>query len=122
MVANTKIDRVALKNQQILGKAFLQFDFKGHLDVESATAAIESWKAYSAVTPKTNIIYNCLEMTGFDSAARKMWQSTMSELKPKTGCIWVISSNAFILGAAKTMGILSGYDIKTAKSLDGIKP
>jgi hypothetical protein len=60
-------------------------------------------------------------MTGFDSSARKNWQTTMSELKSKTGSIWVISSNAFILGAAKTMGLLSGYDIKVAKSIESIK-
>lgn len=115
-------NRVTVINKQISGTAFLQFDFRGHLDVASATAAIESWKTHASANPKTHIIYNCLEMSGFDTAARKMWQATMSELKPKTGSIWIISSNAFILGAAKTMGILSGYDIKIAKSMDGIKP
>lgn len=122
MTATTKTNKVILKNQQILGKSFLQFDFIGHLDIEAATVAIEAWKLRAAEQSKLNLIYNCLEMSGFDTAARKLWQATMSELKIKTGSIWVISSNAFILGAAKTMGLLTGYDIKTAKSIENIKP
>lgn len=113
---------VSLKDHMVSGKRFLQFNFKGHLDLESAAEAITEWKTRLAPNQKTNVIYNCLEMSGFDTPARKLWQSAMSELKPMTGCIWVISSNAFILGAAKTMGLLSGYDIKVTKSLEGVKP
>ena len=113
--------KVVLKKTEINGKPFLQFDFNAHLTVDSANEAIAQWKSHLNGNQKINLIYNCLEMTGFDSAARKTWQSTMSELKSKTGSIWIISSNAFILGAAKTMGLLSGYDIKVAKSIESIK-
>lgn len=113
--------RVTLKKLVISGKSFLQFDFKGHLDMESALAAINDWKQQLSTNQKTNLIYNCVDMTGFDTSARKAWQSALSELKSNTGSIWIISTNAFILGAAKTMGLLSGYDIKISKTMEGVK-
>ena len=112
--------KVLLKKTEINGKPFLQFDFNGHLTVEAAHEAIGKWKTMLTENEKTNLIYNCLEMTNFDTAARKAWQSTMAELKPQTGRIWIISSNAFILGAAKTMGLLTGFDIKIAKSIESV--
>jgi hypothetical protein len=121
MTAETRTS-VSLKETTVVGKSFLQFNFQGHLDLESATEAIEAWRKQLTPNQKINLIYNCLEMTGFDTPARKIWQLAMSDLKASTGSIWIISSNAFILGAAKTMGLLSGYDIKVAKNIEGIKP
>ena len=115
------VNQVLLGQKSINGKPFLQFDFNGHLNLETAIEAIAKWKAQLQDGKKINLIYNCLAMTGFDTTARKIWQTTMSELKHNTGSIWIISSNAFILGAAKTMGLLSGYDIKVAKTLEGVK-
>lgn len=102
-------------------KSYIQFDFMGYLDHPNAVTAIEEWKQLMEGPAKKNLIYNCIEMTGFDSTARKMWQATMSEFKQKIGGIWIISSNIFILGAAKTMGVLAGFAIKVAKSADEIK-
>lgn len=102
-------------------KPYLQFDFKGHLDHSSAIKAIEEWRRYMERSSKKNLIYNCKEMTGFDSSARKIWQATMGEFKQRTGSIWIISSNVFILGAAKTMGVLTGFLIKVAKTTSEIK-
>jgi hypothetical protein len=50
-----------------------------------------------------------------------MWQATMKEFKPRIGNIWMISTNRFILAAAKTMSILAGFSMKTARSLHVIK-
>lgn len=102
-------------------KAYIQFDFIGYLDHPNAVKAIEEWKQLTADKQKKSLIYNCREMTGFDSSARKMWQATMGELKQSTGSIWIISSNTFILAAAKTMGVLTGFSIKVAKSLSDIR-
>lgn len=102
-------------------RPYIQFDFTGHLDERSAVQAIAEWKLHMGGASKKNLIYNCHEMSGFDSSARKMWQATMGEFKQKIGSIWIISSNILILGAAKTMGILTGFSIKVAKSMDDIK-
>ena len=106
-------------------KLYLQFDFEGHLDEVSAIQAISEWKnKIESLQPpgaKVDLIYNCISMTGFDTAARKKWQDAMRELQPRTNVIWIVSDNIFIIGAAKTMSILTRYTIKSVKSLDEIR-
>ncbi len=105
------------------GKTYLQFDFPDHLDEKMADAAIQLWrieKAKATYNGKTDLIFNCIEMTGFATEARRKWQATLKELKSEIGEIWVVSDNIFILGAAKTMGILAGYQLKVTRSLNEI--
>jgi hypothetical protein len=106
-------------------KLYLQFDFIGHLNEAIAVEAISEWrKKLESLHPpdaKVDLIYNCIFMTGFDTAARKKWQETMKELQPRTNVIWIVSDNIFIIGAAKTMSILTRYTIKSVKSLDEIR-
>lgn len=103
------------------GIPYIQFDFMGHLDAMGAQKAIAQWKGRMKNGVRNNLIYNCTEMTGFDTEARRSWQSTMISLKGQIGSIWIISSNVLILGAAKTMGLLTGFAIKVATSPDKIK-
>lgn len=114
-------NRVSLSVVERQGTMFLQFDFTGHLDVKSAQAAIAAWKGKLQSGKKADLIYNCLEMTGFETEARRHWQNAMSDLKSSTGNIWIISTNPFILAAAKTMGVLTRFEIKVATSLDRVK-
>lgn len=110
------INKVTLKE-----KEYLKFDFPKHLDIHTAENAIIKWNKEVAHTEqKVNLIFNCTSMSGFDTEARRKWQSTLKQLKSKTGDIWIVSDNMFILGAARTMGILSGYQIKTTRSIDQI--
>jgi hypothetical protein len=88
---------------------------------DSNRSGIEIWKSLMTDNSKRDLIYNCTEMTGFDSTSRQMWQATMKEFKPRIGNIWMISTNRFILAAAKTMSILAGFSMKTARSLHEIK-
>lgn len=100
---------------------YIRFDFKGYLDHPAAVKGIEVWKNLMTGQSKKDLIYNCTDMTGFDTTSRQMWQTTMKELKPRIGNIWMISTNRFILAAAKTMGLLTGFSIRTAKSIDEIR-
>jgi len=103
-------------------KRYLQFDFSGHLDEASASSAIERWnEKMKSSKEKTSIIYNCTKMTGFDTDARRIWQETMKSHKHQIDVIWLVSDNIFIRGAAKTMGVLTGFPIKVTKSLSEIK-
>ncbi len=102
------------------GKPYIQFSFKGHLNIDAAARAITTWKELMDDAAKKNLIYDCTDMTGFDTDARKLWQATMSDCKKQIGSIWIISSNIFILGAAKTMGVLTGFQIKVAKSPEDV--
>jgi hypothetical protein len=60
-------------------------------------------------------------MTGFDTSARRRWQDAMTLHKPLINVVWIISTNIFILGAAKTMGLLTGFTIRIARSLHEVK-
>ena len=120
MIANVSVQLIK-KNE----KLYLQFDFIGHLDEATAVQAISEWrKKLQSLHPpdaKVDLIYNCISMTGFDTAARKKWQETMKELQTRTNVIWIVSDNIFIIGAAKTMSILTRYTIKSVKSLEEIR-
>lgn len=115
---------ITIKPTKINNKICLQFDFPDYLDQETANAAIEIWKLemkrLSATGVKVNLIFNCDCMTGFDTEARRKWQAELKEQKKNIADVWVVCSNLFILGAAKTMGILSGYTIKVTRSMTEI--
>lgn len=116
-----RVNRVVIREITKNNKPYIQFDFTGYLDHPEAMKGIEAWRALMKDTGRKDLIYNCKDMTGFDSTARQLWQAMMKEYKPRIGNIWMISDNRFILAAAKTMGVLSGFSIKTARSLDDIK-
>ncbi|NBP68390.1 MAG: hypothetical protein EBR30_16595 [Cytophagia bacterium] len=112
---------IIIKPTTLNNKVCLQFDFPDYLDQETATAAIEIWKAemqrLSATGVKVNLVFNCDCMTGFDTEARRKWQAQLKDQKNNIGEVWVVCNNMFILGAAKTMGLLSGYPIKVTRSM-----
>lgn len=104
-------------------KLFLQFNFYGELKESSAIEGIEKWREEISKLPsnqKIDLIYNCSEMTGFETGARRNWQNAMKEFKAQLGDIWIVSDNIFILGAAKTMGILTGFNMKVCRSLSDV--
>ncbi len=114
---------ISINAIQIKNKPFLKFDFPKYLDLKIAEDAISNWKKELSQLPdnqKIDLIFNCLDMSGFETDARKLWQNTLKEHKPQTGNIWVVCENLFILGTAKTMGILSGYQIKVTRSIDKV--
>ena len=103
-------------------KEYLQFDFPSHLSEAIASNAIERWNEKMKVNnTKVSIIYNCAKMTGFDTSARRIWQDTMKQHKNQIDVIWLVCDNTFIRGAAKTMGLLTGFPIKVTKAMNDIK-
>lgn len=99
---------------------YLQFDFEGDLTKPIAEDGIRQWKTEIeklGAGQKTHLIFNCLHMNGFETEARKQWQEAMKQFKPQIQDVWVVSENVFIRGAAKTMGLLAGYNIKACKSI-----
>lgn len=103
-------------------KEYLQFDFPIRLDEATAANAIARWnEKMKASNAKVSVIYNCAKMTGFDTNARRIWQDTMKLYKNQIDVIWLVCDNTFILGAAKTMGVLTGFPIKVTKTMNDIK-
>ena len=67
---------------------------------------------------KIVILCSCLEMTRYDSSARLLWQKQMNRYKDNILSTWIISNNIMIKTAAKTMGLLGGFDVNTANSIE----
>ncbi len=101
-------------------KKCLKLTIHGHLSDKNAFEAVSKWKEELSTNlksgEKANIICNCLNMTGYDTNARKQWQQTISDLKSQVEYIWIISDNKNFRTAAKTMGFLTKFKIKTANS------
>lgn len=115
---NLDINFITLDN-----KSYLHFVFKGDLKETVAMQGIAKWKEEINKLPnntKIDLIYNCIEMTGFETGARRNWQDAMKEFKAKSGEIWIVSDNILILGAAKTMGLLTGFNMKVCRSLSDV--
>lgn len=104
-------------------KDFLQFDFEGDLKETIALDSIQQWKdEMSKLLPgqKINLIFNCRKMSGFETEARKHWQETMKLFKGQISDVWVVSENIFIRTAAKTMGLLTGFNMKACNSVSEV--
>ncbi len=101
-------------------KKYLSLKINGFLAEEIALTAITKWKEEMTnnikLGEKANIICDCINMTGYDTKARKQWQQTISELKSQIGCMWIITDNKIFRIAASTMGLMANLKIKTAKS------
>lgn len=100
-------------------KKCLSLEIFGHLSTENALSATSRWREEIHALEsgeKANIICNCLKMTGYDTDARKHWQQTISDLKSRIRCMWIITDNNLFRMAARTMGLLTKFQIKTAKS------
>ncbi|HUW06682.1 MAG TPA: hypothetical protein VMW01_10515 [Williamwhitmania sp.] len=106
------------------GHKCLVFSFDGFFTEEQAAQAKKRWVEEFATQLQPNekvpIIFSCLKMTGYDTNARLIWQNSIGELKAQISTIWVVSNNSLFTIAAKTMGFISKFTIKTAKSEDEI--
>ncbi|MBS1487770.1 MAG: hypothetical protein JST43_09285 [Bacteroidetes bacterium] len=105
-------------------KNYIQFDFEGDLTHRVAQDGIRQWEnemGKLAEGQKINLLFNCVSMLGFETEARKQWQEIMKKFKPQIENVWVISESIFIRGAARTMGMLTGYNIKSCRSISEVE-
>ncbi|MBS1559144.1 MAG: hypothetical protein JST69_10505 [Bacteroidetes bacterium] len=116
-------DSLKIISIKIGNKDFLQFDFEGDLKDPIALDCIKQWKdEMRKLSPgqKINLIFNCCKMSGFETEARKHWQETMKLFKGQINDVWIVSENIFIRTAAKTMGLLTGFNMKTCNSVSEV--
>jgi len=101
----------------------LKFTFKGKFSTQDALSGSNEWKELFSSTneEKIMLIWDCLEMTGYESKARVVWQQVMKELKGKIDCVWLISNSKIIRTGAKLMSAFTGFKIKAVKSEKDIK-
>lgn len=101
-------------------KLYLKFRFEGFLNDLVAKSMISNWeKEFSSrLNPnaKAIIVWDCLEMTGYSTAARKLWQNKIGEFNNQIEVIWIITNNPIYKLTAKTMSFLTKYNLKSASS------
>lgn len=107
---------------QINNLECLKFTFKGRLTEEDALKAISRWKEMfnSMKDQKIILVWNCIDMTGYEPMARMSWQRTIKELKDQIERIWLITDSAVIKAGANLISIFTSFEIKVVKSEDKI--
>lgn len=114
------INKINVMWIEISAKRCLRITIHGFLNEEKASEATSKWEEElsSNLKPgeKAYVICNCIYMTGYTPDARRLWQQTLSKLKNQIESFWIITDNRMFIMAAKTMGLLTKFKIKTADS------
>lgn len=119
------VNTVTVDWAEISNEKCLRITIKGRLTEKTANEAILQWKEAFDLQhesgEKINIICSCLKMTGYDTNARKMWQNTISELKDQIGYFWIVTDNKLFVIAARTMGLITKFKLRTVSSENDIR-
>ncbi len=110
---NPKIEWMKTERQKCL-----KFTFFDKLTEDGAVAGIKKWKNYFAEYPddKITLIWDCLNMSGYDPAARSQWQTTIKEMKNQMDTIWLITNSVLIRMGASAMSVFASFKIKVVTS------
>lgn len=115
-----QIAHVDLRSRNIRGEDCLEFVFQGHFDKALCESVTQAWTQKFEQHPGTeySLVWNCLEMDGFDIDAKNEWANTLSRFADRIKIIYVVSGSVLIRGAARLMGKFSKYDLQVVKSFD----
>lgn len=111
-------NQLSIKLRTYLGEPCLYFTFRGKFTKDVSQLASESWGKQFEDNPEKScaFIWDCMEMTGFEIAARTVWYEMMSKHKSRISKVIVISDNIMIRGAARVMMNLFGVSSTIFKS------
>ena len=100
------------------GKTCLKFTFKGELTERDAINAIDEWQtAFNSIPQeKITLIWDCLEMTSYESEARILWQDAIKRMKKQIDTIWLISDSNIIKLGARIISIMTSLQISAVDS------
>jgi hypothetical protein len=103
-------------------EAFLSFKFSGDFSEKDAIEGIKEWRELfsSARKEKLCIIWDCMNMTGYETGARIAWQKAIKELKKRINCVWLVTDSKVIKTGAKLMNAFTSFKLKVVKSIDQI--
>ena len=83
----------------------LNVKFKGKFTQDASEKSTQIWKATFRKYPRAKfiMIWDCMEMTGFELSARREWLKHMHELHDQIDRVLVISDSVLIRGSARLM-------------------
>ena len=119
---NNEIKSVDIELCILDNEECLKFIFKENLSATDALEAIEEWKYLfeSAGDEKITVVWDCIDMTGFENKARIAWQKAIKELKHQIKCVWLVTDSAIIKTGAKLMNKFVSFKLKVVKSVENI--
>ncbi|MEQ8470168.1 MAG: STAS/SEC14 domain-containing protein [Marinoscillum sp.] len=90
----------------------LKFIFKGKFTEEASDLSTQIWDQEFKSNPdrKFILIWDCVQMTGFEMSARREWIKCMQELHENIDKIIVVSDNVLIRGSARLMLKLFSFE------------
>jgi hypothetical protein len=100
------------------GMNYLKFTFKDTLTEEMARTAIKKWREafQSKSGQKITLVWDCLEMAGYDTGSRHQWQIALKEMKDQIETVWLITKSNIVQMGASVMSLFSTLEIKTVSS------
>ena len=116
-ILNPIIELVSFK-----GEDCLKFTFTGYFSAKYAEFAVAEWREYFETlgNDKVVVIWDSVNMTGFDLKAQKIWQKELKELKGQIKCVWLITNSKIIRVGAKLMSVFTNYCLKVVDTPDNI--
>lgn len=103
-------------------KKCLLLRFSGEFQETDATKAIGFLnKLFTSIkSDKTDMVWDTLEMTHYNSAARIVWQQMLKQNKQSIGSIYVITKSLFVKAGVRLMSMFSSLDIQCLSSMNEI--
>ncbi|MBS1112095.1 MAG: hypothetical protein H6Q95_387, partial [Nitrospirae bacterium] len=80
------------------------------LNEQMAITAIKKWQEAFRSKPGKNIIliWDCIEMDGYETQARDQWQNALKAMKDQFDIVWLITNSGLIkIGASIMSGFIS---------------
>lgn len=113
---------VELRLCDISNNECLRFTFIDELKANDAEKAVEEWKKLfdNLGDEKLSVVWDCLQMTGFENKARVIWQKAMKDLKNNIDTVWLITNSNVIKAGAKLISTFTKFKMKVVKSQEEI--
>ena len=104
------------------GKECLKFTFKGRLTEQMAITAINKWQEAfkSKAGKKIVLVWDCMEMEGYDPEARNQWQTALKSMQDQFDTVWLITHSGIIKMGALIMSQFTSFKLNIVSSMSEI--
>ncbi|MBN2407738.1 MAG: hypothetical protein JXJ19_08575 [Elusimicrobia bacterium] len=104
------------------GRSCLYLTFSGKFTYSDGVPAVKKMTGELNSRPgKSTLIFNCLDMEGYDNKGRIAWQHAMTGLKDRISDVWVITDSSLIRVGVNVLKVFTKFDIEVVKKEEEIK-
>ena len=110
-----------IEEKKIDGEHYLYFIFKGKFTEDVSIKSCAAWsKKINSSTDKYTLVWNCLDMDGFETSAKNEWLNTLKLTNDKISKVLVVSDNIIIRGASRLMLKIMSFESELIKTADDL--